>query len=555
MFDYKNACFYQIWPRSFMDSNNDGIGDLQGIISKLDYLKTLGINCIWLSPVYDTNNDDYGYDIKDYYTINPEYGNMQDLENLIEQCNLRGIQIFMDLVANHTSTDHKWFKEALRDPNSKYRDFYFFKETNDNSLPNNWLSFFGGSVWQKDPSKNNSYFLATFAPTQADLNWDNVNVRLEIYKIMAFYLEKGIAGFRMDVINTIDKKQGLPSYHPELKGLQFPKEYIIDGAKVHEYLKEMRKLVLDKYDACGLAEGCLVSLDNAMKYTSEQSKELQMTFHFDLAMLGYGELGKYDCRKLYQYSIMDIKKITRKWQNAMIEYNGYIGNYLSNHDHKRHLGRFTDVKKYHAEGAKAFALYNFTLMGSPFIYQGEEIGMTNLKIPYKEWKDYEAINSVKTMHDMLHIPNTLCRLIGSFVTRDNARTPMQWNNSQYAGFSQHQPWIMLNPNYERINVKNNLEDQNSIFYFYQKLIKLRHDFPVLVNGIFKEYNLQHPKVICFTRSNDNQSLLMIINLSKHKTSITLEYNFIGTYLFGSEEIPLQQTMKLKPYQALIYKIK
>lgn len=554
MNDFKHSVIYQIWPRSFADSNHDGIGDIQGILRKLDYLQDLGITGIWLSPVYASPNDDYGYDISDYYQIQPEYGTMDDLDELIKECKSRNIDILMDLVANHTSTSHAWFQDALHNPTSPYRDFYFFKEGKNNKEPNNWLSFFGGSSWTKE--SDNSYYLTSFAPTQADLNWENKRVREEIYQVMEFYLKKGIRGFRMDVINCIDKKPGLPDKNPHKKGYQFPDDYLLNGPKVHTYLKEMHELVLSKYAGCiSLAEGCLVTLDDAMQYTNPANKEIDMCFHFDLSMLGYGELGKYDFRKGYRFNATDIKAITRKWQNAMSKQHGYIANFLSNHDNMRHVERFGDIKNYYLQSAKAFALYNFMLKGTPFIYQGEEIGMTNLKLDYEEWKDFEAINSVKAMNSMLHVPLFFAKKIGQYVSRDNARTPVQWSSAPNAGFSTTTPWLRINPNYKTINVEASQKDPDSIYHFYKKLIELRKNSEVFSLGEFTEYNHDHKNIICFKRSLNNESYLILINLTKTTSTITLDEAFVGQeILHNGYTNTLGQVMKLSPFEAHLYQL-
>ncbi|MDI9519330.1 MAG: alpha-glucosidase [Bacillota bacterium] len=549
MKDYKKMTIYQIWPRSFKDSNNDGIGDINGIISKLDYLKDLGIDAIWLSPIYKSPNDDYGYDVSDYYSINEEYGTMEDFDNLLKEAKNRNIEIIMDLVANHTSTSHKWFKEALNNPNSKYRDFYFFKQ---GELPNNWLSFFGNSAWVKN---NDEYYLATFNTTQADLNWENPEVRKEVYKIMKYYLDKGVYGFRMDVINTIDKKEGLPSKNPHLKGYQFPDDYIIDGDKVNVYLKEMNKEVLSKYDCLALGEAVLVTPESAIQYTNPKNKELNMTFHFDLALLGCGELGKYDFRKGYKFTIKEFKNITSLWQNAMYDNGGYIGNYLSNHDQKRPIERFGDVKKYYKESAKALAIYNFTLYGTPFIYQGEEIGMTNPKLSYKDWKDPECFNSYKAMTRILHVPPFIAKKIANFVIRDNARTPVHWSKEKYAGFSNVKPWIHLNPNYKEINVEDNLKDKDSILNFYKKCINLRKEYDSLCYGSYTDIQKDHPYIISYIRNYKDESLLIIINLDKKPR----EFIFDGKYKFkhlltNYKPRNLVSNMIFQPFEAHVYKI-
>ncbi|NLC96570.1 MAG: alpha-glucosidase [Erysipelotrichaceae bacterium] len=549
MIDYKNSIFYQIWPRSFKDSNNDGIGDIQGIIQKLDYLKNLGIDAIWLSPIYKTNNDDYGYDVVDYYSINEEYGSMEDFDELILEAKKRNIEIIMDLVANHTSTSHQWFLEAIKDKNSKYRDYYFFEKKEN---INNWLSFFGNSSWVK---QDDYYYLASFSATQADLNWANIEVRNSIYNVMKFYLNKGICGFRMDVINTIDKKEGLPDKNPHLKGLQFPDDYIIDGKNVDKYLKEMNEKVLTPYDALGLGEAVLVKPEIAINYTKKENKELHMTFQFDLAMLGYGELGKYDFRKGYRFSIKDFKNITSLWQESMYENGGYLGNYLSNHDHKRHIERYGDIKKYHKESSKALALYNFTLYGSPFIYQGEEIGMTNPKLKYKDWKDPECFNSYEAMTRMLHVPKFIAKKISSYVTRDNARTPIHWSKENYAGFSNVEPWMYLNPNYKKINIEDNLNDKDSILNFYKKCISLRKNYPSLIYGSFLEIQKEHPHIIAYIREYNNERMLIMINLDKKKRSIILKDKYKFKHILSNYKPKnLVKEMLLEPFEAHIYLI-
>lgn len=547
--NFKDYVVYQIWPRSFYDSNNDGIGDINGIIAKLPYLHELGITLLWLSPIYSSPNDDYGYDISDYYSIHPDFGTMDDFKRLIQTAKEYNIDILMDLVANHTSSSHEWFQKALQG-DEYYREFYYFRRGTESSPPNNWMGFFGGSTWQKE--RDDIYYLTTFAPTQVDLNWNNPNVRQEIYKVMKYYLDMGVAGFRMDVINTIDKKEGLPDYHPERKGLQFPNQYIIDGPMVEEYLKEMRSEVLDPYHALALGECVLVSKEKAMNYTNPANKELDMTFHFDLAMLGYGELGKYDPRKLYHFTISDIKDITRKWQNAMQEQDGYIGNYLSNHDHKRHT-RFYNYKKYPYEGATAFAVYNFTLYGTPFIYQGEEIGMTNPRLKRKDWKDYEAFSSTKTLHDMLHIPMYICDLIGTYVTRDNARTPICWNGQNNAGFTKGIPWIPINPDYTTINIEKEMNDEHSIWNFYKKLIELRKKSETLRYGTYQEVLAEHKAIIGYMRKYKNDKVLILINLSDHKQTYALDIK-VSQCIISNYEFSSLNNM-LRPYEAVIFMVK
>ncbi|HBS91111.1 MAG TPA: glucohydrolase, partial [Erysipelotrichaceae bacterium] len=373
MKQHYQSVIYQIWPRSFKDSQNDGIGDLQGIISKLDYLASLGIDYLWLSPIYASPNADYGYDVSDYYQIHPDFGTMADFDTLLFEANRRGIKLIMDIVANHTSIEHTWFQSALKDVSSPYRDFYYFKEGKGNYPPNNWISIFGGSAWR--PIEDNTYALALFTPSQVDLNWQNPKVRNEVVRILKFWLDKGVAGFRWDVINTISKIDGLIDKNPNKKGLQFADDYIINRDPSLQYIDEIMSQLSDYPDALMIGEGMLIDQASAAKYAPNQLRRMDMMFHFDLHMLGCGPLGKYDFRKLYRFSTMDMKKVIFSWQKDMQDKGYWIGNYLSNHDQPRQISRFGDDKTYRVESGKALAVLNFTLSGTPLVYQGEEIGM------------------------------------------------------------------------------------------------------------------------------------------------------------------------------------
>lgn len=557
--DKKNLVIYQIWPRSFYDSNQDGIGDLPGIIQKLDYLQELGIQMIWLSPVYQSPNHDYGYDISDYYQIHPDFGTMEQFDELLSECKHRNIGVIMDLVANHTSDQHPWFQAALRDRGSKYRDYYYFRPgvMQDNKLtpPNNWMSFFGGSSWQYDFSSN-EYYLTQFTPHQCDLNWNNKEVREEIYNIMRFYLDKGVAGFRLDVINTIDKLAVLPSKDPHKKGLQFPADYTIDRPQVPIWLQEMQHEVVQNYDCLLIGECVLVTKDSAALYTNPETPMLDMVFQFDLMLLGCGALGKFDFRKGYRFSIKDMKQVIRSWQMEMIQKNGYLGNYLSNHDNPRPVSRFGNTKLYHKESAKCLAVLNFTLYGTPFLYQGEEIGMTNHSFKQADWKDYEAKSVFEVLQTKMHLPKFLARFVINKMTRDHARTPMQWNNRIHAGFSTAPPWIVVNPNYAKINVEDDLASSDSIIACYKSLIALRKEHIALREGDFEELLGYHSKVLCFIRNHEAQRIMVILNLSHRSTSIEFAKPYAGTFLYsnypGSKK--LTQFMVLVPYEAILYQL-
>ncbi len=552
MFDYKHAVIYQIWPRSFKDSNGDGIGDLNGIREKLPYIRSLGVDAIWLSPVYASPNDDYGYDISDYAMINPEYGTMEEFDALIREADALGISLIMDLVANHTSTQHKWFQEALKDPSSKYRDYYIFREGTADTPPNNWLSFFGESAWQK--AEGSTWYMTLYTKTQADLNWTNPEVRKEISRISRFWLEKGVAGFRMDTINTIDKISDLRSKNPEKKGLQFPDDYVIDRPAVRPWIEELRKSAFDPYDAFILGEGVMISRESVRNLCGS-GKPFDMMFHFDISTLGYGELGKYDCRRLYLVTDRMFKAATRKWQNAQFEDGSYIGNYLSNHDHKRHLSRFGSDKQYRAVSAKMLAMYNFTLYGTPFIYQGEEIAMTNPKLTRNDWRDYEVFSSSKTMSQILHIPSVIADRISSFVDRDNARTPVQWSAEPYAGFSTAKPWILVNPDYTEWNTASQEEDPDSVLNFYRKLSALRHEHECLCTGSWREYLPSHPHVLAYARQGESETAFVLLNLSGRKQKIRLNeaVGIRGESVLSNLQIrPAAPVMTLAPYEAQLY---
>ncbi|PHV71291.1 glucohydrolase [Sporanaerobium hydrogeniformans] len=551
---WKEKIVYQIWPRSFADSNGDGIGDLRGIISKLDYLKELGIDLIWLSPVYLSPNKDYGYDISDYYQINPEYGSMQDFDEFLKEVAARGMEVVMDLVANHTSDQHIWFKKALQEENSPYRDFYIFKKGKGDRPPNNWMSFFGGSAWTYE-AKSKSYYMTQFTPNQCDLNWENPAMRQEIYKIMTFWLEKGVAGFRMDVINAISKAEGFPDVGSNPKILSFPGELTLNRPKTHTYIKEMYKEVLEPYSCIAIGEGPLAKQEDVVLYTREDRKELQMMFHFDLHHLGYGVLGKYDFRKLYHWSIKDFKRVLFSWQITMEREGGWTGNYLSNHDQNRQVSRFGDDKRYWLQSAKALALLNLTLRGTPFLYQGEEIGMTDCILEEGEWQDYEALNAYKVLQEMMHLPKWLARRIVKKVTRDNSRTTMQWDASENGGFSKGIPWTKTNPNYKTINVANQEKKPHSILSFYRELISFRKQHPDLTWGSFEPLLEEHPQLIVYKRKGVKEKYLVIINLSSKKIKYPqeLEKELHKQFLLGNYEIT-EPVSRCKPYEARLYKI-
>lgn len=552
-----HSVVYQIWPRSFYDSNNDGIGDIQGIIQKLDYLKYLGINQIWLSPVFVSPNKDYGYDIQDYYNIQPEFGSLEDMDQLIIEAKKRDISIIMDLVANHTSDQHPWFQDALMNKSSKYRDYYFFREGKNNKEPNNWISLFGGSAWTKVEGEDNMYYLSLFTPQQTDLNWENPDVRKEIENILRFWLDRGISGFRMDVINIISKKEGLPDKNPHKKGYQFADDFIVSRDRSHDYIQEMYNHVLKDYPGLFIGEGLLINPTQAKRYSGSNSNELDLMFHFDTVLIGCGPLGKYDFRKLYRWSIKEFKNIYFKWQLASVKDEFYLGNFLSNHDNGRAVSRFGDDRKYHKESAKALQTLIFMSRGTPFIYQGEEIGMTNIVLEVEDWKDFEAINDYEVLQSMMHLPKSLAKKVIQKMTRDQARTPMQWSSMEYSGFSSYKPWMVVNSNYTSINVENQLNDTESILNYTRQCINLYKDDDCFAFGEVEPLYIENNQLLSFKRYNNSSEYVVLINLSNKYINFKLSHMYTQSIIVLSNyNYPLlNEKMIMRPYESIVIKVK
>lgn len=552
---WKEGVVYQIYPRSFKDSNGDGVGDIRGIIEKLDYLKELGINIVWLNPVYKSPNDDNGYDISDYRAIMDEFGTMTDFDELLDEMHTRGIKLVMDLVVNHSSDEHKWFIESRRSKDNPYRDYYIWRKGKEDNPPNNWGSFFSGSAWKYDEATD-EYFLHLFSKKQPDLNWENEKVRQEVYELMKFWFEKGIDGFRMDVINLISKAPGLPDgeqYEGQLYGNGFP--LTANGPRVHEYLQEMNREVLSKYDIMTVGEAPGVNPEMASLYVGEDRNELNMVFQFEHMDVGTGKY-KWDIRP---WKLTDFKKIMSKWQ---VELNGKGWNslYLNNHDQPRPVSRFGNDKEYRIESAKMLGTMLHMMQGTPYIYQGEEIGMTNVKFDISEYKDLEIINAYNElvkggfMEEKSFMEGVYLR------GRDNARTPMQWDASKNAGFSDGTPWIKLNPNYKEVNVEEALKDNNSIFYYYQKLIRLRKENPLIVYGDYEEILKDSESIFAYIRRFEKETLLVINNFYAPEVEFLLPENIkftskellISNYYVDEKETI--NSIKLRPYEARVYKL-
>lgn len=548
---WKESVVYQIYPRSFCDSNGDGIGDIRGIISKLDYLKKLGIDVIWLSPVYESPNDDNGYDISDYQAIMKEFGTMEDFDEMLAGAHERGIKIVMDLVVNHSSDEHSWFLESKKSKDNPYRDYYIWREGQNGGCPNNWESIFSGPAWEYDETTD-MYYMHLFSKKQPDLNWENEKLRQEVYKMMTWWCEKGIDGFRMDVISYISKKPGLPDQKTPSDQTPY-----CNGPRVHEFLKEMNREVLSKYDLMTVGETAGVTIEEAKKYAGEDENELNMVFQFELHSVGSdGPFGKwYDDRT----PLSDIKRIFSKWQ-TQLEGKAWNSLYWDNHDQPRVVSRYGDDKNYRVESAKMLATSLHTMQGTPYIYQGEELGMTNAYFEnIEDYKDIEIHNSYDELVKTGKLSHERFMDFVKFRGRDNARTPMQWDSSENGGFTSGTPWIKVNPNYKEINAAAQVDDEASVFNYYKKLIQLRKDHEIIVYGHYELLIPEDDKVFMFTRELGKEKLLTICNYSADEPEVEIPELFrdCDTLLIGNyvKEGAPGAVLKLKPYEARVYLVK
>lgn len=546
---WKEAVIYQIYPRSFMDSDGDGIGDLQGIISRLDYLKYLGIDVIWLSPVYKSPNDDNGYDISDYQAIMDEFGTMDDFDALLAGAHERGIRIVMDLVVNHTSDEHKWFVESRKSKDNEYRDYYIWREGKEGkNPPNNWGSCFGGSAWQYDESTA-MYYLHLFSRKQPDLNWDNPKVREEVFRMMKWWCDKGIDGFRMDVISMISKTAEMPD--GEINGLYGDYgPYCVHGPNVHKYLREMNEQVLSGYDIMTVGETPGVTTELAKQYAGEDAHELNMVFQFE-HVEGDGKYGKWTDEKM---PLTTLKKTLSRWQKELY---GQAWNSLfwDNHDQPRAVSRFGDDRpEYREMSAKMLATCLHMLQGTPYVYQGEELGMTNY--PFRTPADFRDIESVNAYQEwcgqgkLSHDTFWPCLL---FKSRDNARTPVQWDDSENAGFTSGTPWIGVNPNYKEINAKAETEDPDSVFHYYKKLIALRRQNPIMVYGSYEPLLMESEELFVYTRTLGEEKLLVVCSFSDKKTTIAIPEEFQNAPCLISNRKRSYEgaEIAMEPYEAFV----
>lgn len=537
---WHSSVVYQIYPRSFNDSNGDGIGDIKGIIEKLDYLKELGIDVIWLSPVYKSPNDDNGYDISDYCDIMDEFGTMEDMDNLLREANKKGIKIVMDLVVNHTSDEHKWFIEAKKSKNSEYRDYYIWRDPVNGKEPNELGSCFSGSAWQYDEDSN-QYFLHLFSKKQPDLNWDNEKVRKEVYNMMNFWIDKGIGGFRMDVIDLIGK---IPD-----------KEITGNGPKLHDYLQEMNKEALAGNDLLTVGETWGATPEVAKLYSNPLRNELSMVFQFEHIGLDQIEgKEKWDVKPL---DLLELKTVLSKWQTEL-EGEGWNSLFWNNHDLPRIVSRWGNDKEYRVESAKMLATLLHGMKGTPYIYQGEELGMTNIKLEnINDYKDIESLNMYK---DRISKGYTHEEVMESIYNkgRDNGRTPIQWDDSENAGFTTGKPWIAVNKNYKEINAKKALEDNNSIFYHYKKLINIRKHSDTIIYGDYKLLCAEDKDVFAYTRELNGDKILVVCNFHEKEVEFNINESFNSVEILlsnYSDSNSLLDSLKLRPYEAIIYRIK
>ncbi|WP_367370770.1 glycoside hydrolase family 13 protein [Leuconostoc carnosum] len=548
---WQEAVVYQIYPRSFQDSNGDGIGDIPGIIQRLPYLKKLGIQVIWLSPIYQSPNDDNGYDISDYQKILPEFGTMADVEEMLQVSHQLGLKIMMDLVVNHTSDEHDWFKASRKTKNNPYRDYYIWRDPVDGHEPNNWLSDFGGSAWTYD-QQTEQYYLHIFSKKQPDLNWDNPVLRNEIYATMTWWLNKGVDGFRMDVINLISKDSDFPD-DPNVDAVNHTSSmnFVANGQHVHHYLKEMNQQVLSHYDVITVGEAPNVTTADAIKYAGLDANELQMVFQFEHVEIDNSPegLGKWSDER---FKLVDLKRILSKWQSAL-DGKAWNSLYWNNHDRPRVVSRFgNDSDEYREKSAKMLAVTLHFMQGTPYIYQGEEIGMTNIALSSID--HYQDIDTRHAYQDLVVdqkrvTPERMMQFI-HHSSRDNARTPMQWDNTVNAGFTTGQPWLTVNPNYRHINVNQSLEDEHSIFHFYKKIIALRQQLPIITTGRYEVLDLEDNDVYAYKRVDGESQLLIISNFSSTEQTRHYQLGQQAELLISNYEDDAGDL--LRPYESKVY---
>ena len=549
MKNFKQSTVYQIYPKSFNDSNGDGLGDLIGVVQKLDYLKELGVDYIWLTPFYISPQKDNGYDVADYYNIDPRFGTMEDFELMVKEAKARGIEIMLDMVFNHTSTEHQWFKKAMQGDET-YKNFYIFKDGKEEQAPTNWVSKFGGSAWQY-VEEFDQYYLHLFDVTQGDLNWENEAVRQEIYKVVNFWLEKGVKGFRLDVINLISKPEIF-----EDDTIGDGRRFYTDGPKIHEYLKELNENSFGKHsDVITVGEMSSTSVENCIRYSNPEEKELSMVFNFHHLKVDYKDGDKWT---LMPFDFKMLKDIFKEWQEGMQAGNGWSAVFWCNHDQPRAISRFGDDVNYPKESAKMLASTIHLMRGTPYIYQGEEFGMKN---PYfttiEEYRDVEAINYFNILKEQGIEEGEILEILRA-KSRDNSRTPVQWNATENAGFTSGTPWIPVGASYEDVNAEAALKDQDSVFYHYKKLIALRKEYAIISEGNIEMMLMDHPQVLAYKRTYENQGLIVLNNYYGKETVVELPKELVkkAQILISNyaDSQNLAEKITLRPYESIAYYI-
>ncbi|MBZ6488892.1 alpha,alpha-phosphotrehalase [Priestia aryabhattai] len=555
---WKKSVVYQIYPKSFYDTTGNGVGDIAGIIEKLDYLKKLGVDVVWLTPIYKSPQRDNGYDISDYFVIQEEYGTMEDFDRLVAEAHKRDLKIIMDIVVNHTSTEHEWFQEAKKSKDNPYRDFYIWKnQKEDGSAPTNWVSKFGGSAWEHDKLTEQSY-LHLFDVTQADLNWENEHVRRSVYDMMTFWFEKGVDGFRLDVINLISKDQRFLDDDGSIAPGDGRKFYT-DGPRVHEYMREMNQEVFSKYDSMTVGEMSSTTVDHCIKYSHPDRHELSMTFNFHHLKVDYPNGEKW---ALADFDFIKLKEILSTWQTEMNKGGGWNALFWCNHDQPRVVSRYGNDELYHNKSAKMLAATIHLMQGTPYIYQGEEIGMTNPKFSsIDEYRDVESLNVYEIKRAQGMGENEILEIL-KHKSRDNSRTPVQWSDEPNAGFTKGKPWINPGDNYREINVEKALDDEDSIFYFYQKLIALRKQYEIITYGNYELILGEDEQIFAYIRNGADEKLLVINNFYGSETIFQLPENLtfegyhseilLSNYEDSSKEF---KQVLLRPYESIVYHLK
>ncbi|AYV65574.1 alpha,alpha-phosphotrehalase [Niallia circulans] len=555
---WQKAVVYQIYPKSFQDTTGNGVGDIQGIIKRLDYLKELGVDVLWLTPIYASPQKDNGYDISDYYSIHHEYGTMEDFDQLLKEAHQKGLKVIMDIVVNHTSTEHEWFKQAASSKDNPYRDFYIWKDgKEDGSEPTNWQSKFGGNAWQYD-EKSGQYYLHLFDVTQADLNWENEHLRDEVYKMMQFWFEKGVDGFRLDVINLISKNQNFPDDDGSVAPGDGRKFYT-DGPRVHEFIHEMNQEVFSKYDSMTVGEMSSTTLEHCVKYTKPERNELSMTFNFHHLKVDYPNGEKWEIGEMDFHAL---KQILSKWQVGMNEGGGWNALFWCNHDQPRIVSRYGNDGEFHNESAKMLATTIHMMQGTPYIYQGEEFGMTDPKFTsIDQYRDVESLNMYNILQANGKSEEEILEILRR-KSRDNSRTPVQWNGKKNAGFTDGTPWIETARNYRELNAENALKDKDSIFYHYQKLIQLRKEYNIITDGDYELIAPEDDKIFAYLRSTDKEKLLVVNNFYEEEVTFTLSEHIDWTGLTGTillsnypDSDSMRESIKLRAYESIVYYIK